>query len=76
MRGIQEWLKANGGFPAVVVVGVGLAFAYGPLGAAMIVVGLLGWMYSWSRFPVTVGRRHPQGSVDSRRELLGQRELL
>jgi hypothetical protein len=71
MRGIREWLKANGGFPAFVVVGVGLAFAYWPLGLALIAIGLLGWLYTWPRFPWTIGRRHSEVSSDARRELLG-----
>jgi len=71
MRGIQEWLKANGGFPAVVVVGVGLAIAYWPLGLAVIAIGLFGWLYTWPRFPLTIGRRYSEISSGARRELLG-----
>jgi hypothetical protein len=70
MRGAQEWLKANGGPPALVIVGIGLSFASLAVGLGFIVVGLLGWLYAWDRFPLTLVRResHPP---NERRELLG-----
>lgn len=71
MIGIREWLKANGGAPAVVVLGVGLVFAFPPLGIGVIAVGLLMWIYGWERFPFTVSRRARANDGHDRRELLG-----
>jgi hypothetical protein len=69
MTGIREWLKANGGAPAVVVVGIALVFAFWPLGVVVIVVGSAMWLYGWERFPLTVSRRRQV--PDDRRELRG-----
>src|ERR1700737_2768213 len=68
MDGIRAWLKANGGPPALVVVGIGLLFAFWPVGVAFVVVGGSMWLYGWRRFPITVSRR--RGTTE-RRELLG-----
>jgi hypothetical protein len=57
---MRIWLKANGGPPAVVLVGAGLLALYRPLGIAVIVIGALMWAYSFKpiqqRIPFQVVR--------------------
>lgn len=71
MVGIREWGKANGGPPAVVVVGIGLVFAFWPLGVAFLALGLEMWIYRWERFPISVSRKRREHEATERRELLG-----
>jgi hypothetical protein len=71
MAGIRDWLKANGGPPALVVVGTGLVFAFWPVGVAFMVAGMGTWLYQWDRFPISVIRRSRAHRVTERRELLG-----
>jgi hypothetical protein len=63
---MSEWLKQNGGPPALVIVGIPLLFAFWPVGAAFMVVGLALWAYGQERFPLLVVRKGRE-----RRELLG-----
>jgi hypothetical protein len=60
---VREWLKANGGPPALVVVGIGLLLAFWPLGALFIISGVLLWLNEWSRFPWHVVRKTPSMEV-------------
>jgi hypothetical protein len=75
---MREWLRANGGPPALVIVGVPLLFAFWPLGAAFIVVGFALSLYRWERFPVRIARKRPNesASVGERRELLSLAEAV
>jgi hypothetical protein len=69
---MREWLKANGGPPAVVVLGVVLLFTFWPLGVVILCVGFALWLYRWERFPINVSRRRPSPvETTERRELLG-----
>jgi hypothetical protein len=58
-----EWLKQNGGPPAIVVVGAGLVFAFWPVGVALIVVGVLMYLSAASWFPWEVVAAHPATRV-------------
>lgn len=66
----QVWLKANGGFPALVLSGIPLCFAFLPLGVGFIAVGVLGWLMSRSWFPFTIIHKRGSLTTDSRRNLL------
>jgi hypothetical protein len=46
MRQMGEWIQANGGPPAVVVVGAGCLALWVPLGLAVIALGVL-WFVVW-----------------------------
>jgi hypothetical protein len=46
MRQIKEWIQANGGPPAVVIVGAGCLALWVPLGLALIALGVL-WFVVW-----------------------------
>lgn len=57
-----EWGPA-----ASVIVGIGLLFAFWPLGVVFMVSGALLWLNEWSRFPWQVVRK--ARSMDVRRPL-------
>jgi hypothetical protein len=61
-RIVREWLKANGGPPALIIVGIGLLFGFWPLGAALIVLGALMWLNTSPRVPWKLVRE--VGSID------------
>ncbi|MDX6436774.1 MAG: hypothetical protein QOK34_1608 [Gaiellaceae bacterium] len=54
------WLKANGGPPALVIVGVGLIFGWAPLGIAVTIVGAGMWLYAHE----STGERLPTVSFE------------
>jgi hypothetical protein len=60
---VREWLKANGGPPAIVIIGVGLYFGWHILGIAVVVIGAAMWLYSWQRFPFKIVRKQGAGSA-------------
>ena len=54
---MRTWLKANGGPPALIIVGLGFVFLFWPLGAGFLAVGSAMWLYSWKGYPFTISRR-------------------
>ena len=66
MRQLREWLKANGGPPAVVILGVAVLTQSVLVGVILITIGLVLWIYAWgpvsSRLPSLGFERLDQGS--------------
>src|SRR3954468_23201011 len=56
---MREWLKANGGPLAFVVIGVGLLSSYFWVGVGLIVIGVVGWTFTALRehLPFTIVSR-------------------
>ncbi len=53
---MAEWLKANGGPPGAAIVGIGLLFAFWPLGVVFLTLALLLWANGSRRVPYKVVR--------------------
>jgi hypothetical protein len=55
---VREWLKANGGPPGLIMAGIGLFFAFWPVGAAFVALGVLMWLNASTWFPWKIAREY------------------
>src|SRR5438105_3515990 len=70
---MREWLKANGGPPAIILVGLAsIPLNSKLLGVSLIVIGALYWIYRASWFPFTIAKKNEVSIARSDFEVVAQ----
>jgi hypothetical protein len=61
---MSQWLKANGGPPAVIILGIGFLFGNVYFGVVVMAIGVLLWCYHANWFPIVIQRKRGRFPTD------------